>query len=188
MPTASPPKTSKGSWLDWLPSEERQDAMADAEPLLTRDELVADLQRLGHEVTARDLIFWQTKGVVPYPVREKRRGRSVAVYPRWMPQIIHILKGLQEQGYALREIAPLMRDVVAQTFAYPPTPKQTRRLAQRALYPIADELDPLLHSLARVHELIHGGHITHVELRLVGDDGVEETYLFPTTEIRNEQG
>lgn len=181
MPTAEP-KTRRETWADWLPPEGRETALADAEPLLTRDELVAELQSLGHEVTPRDLIFWQTKGVIPYPVREKREGVSIAVYPQWMIQVIHLLKGLQEQRYALRDIEPLLRDMVFRMFTpRSPTSKQARRRLQREFYPIADELDPLLRSLARVHELIHGGNITGAEIRLIGEDGAEEPYWFPTS-------
>lgn len=172
---------TRETWLDWIPPDGREDAELAAEPLLSREELVSELQSRGYEVSARDLIFWQAKRVIPYPVREKRQGMSIAVYPQWMIQVIHTLKGLQEQGYVLRDIGPLLRDVVFHTFtSRPPTPKQARRQAQRASYPIAEELDPLLRSFARVHELIHGGNITHAEIRLVGDDGTAETYWFPT--------
>ncbi len=184
MPETTP-KTNRETWIDWVPDEGREDALLDAEPMLTRDELVAELNQLDIAVTARDLIYWQTRGAIPYPVRQKRHGSSVAVYPQWMVNTIHQLRSLQEQGYKLREIGPLLRhDTYHHSTSYPKTPRQQRRhderMARRAFFPLVDELDPRIRSFARVHERLHGGHVVHAEVSLIDDQGQRHTYLFST--------
>ncbi len=188
MPTEAPPK--RETWEDWLPPEGRDEGLVAAEPMFTRDELVTELHSLGHKVSPRDLVYWQTKGVIPYPVRQKRHGRSIAVYPAWMPQVIHTLRNLKEQGYALREIGPLLRDTVFHTFApQPQTPeqaaRQARRRARRALYPLVSDLEPRIRSFARIHEQLHDDRIVGAEIRLVREDGTAETYVFPTGDSEN---
>ncbi len=182
MPTEAAPKPNRETWRDWLPTSGRDVALQEAEPVMTRDELVVELRDLGHDVSARDLIYWQTRGAIPYPTRQKRRGTSVAVYPRWMVNVIHTLRTMQEQGYTLREIGPFMRDHLYHLFSpRPKTPEQEAREARRrewrALFPLFDEIDPRIRALARTHEAIHGEHIARAEIRLVLEDGSARTYL-----------
>lgn len=183
MPTKAPPK--RETWEDWLPPEGRDEGLLDAEPLLTREELVAELNSVGHDVTARDLVYWQTRGVIPYPTRENRHGKSIAVYPRWMINLIHRLKSLQEEGRVLREIGPLLRSIVFHMFApYPQTPeqmkRQVRRQASRALYPLVSELEPRIRSFARIHEQLRDDHIVGAEIHLIREDETRTIYSFPT--------
>jgi DNA-binding transcriptional MerR regulator len=191
MPTEAAPKTNRETWIDWVPDEGREDALLDAEPMLTRDELVAELEQLDIAVTARDLIHWQTVGAIPYPHRRRHKGATRGVYPQWMINTIHQLRSLQEQGYKLREIGPLLRHNTYVTFTpYPKTPRQQRqhdkRMARRAFFPLVDELDPRIRSFARVHERIHGGHVVHAEMSLIDDQGQRHTYLFPTGDTESE--
>ncbi len=185
MPTTTPPKAKRESWLDWVPPEGREDALLDAEPLLTRDELVAELQRGGDDVSSRDIVYWQTRGVIPHPQRQRHRGATRGTYPQWAVNTIHLLKRLQNEGYKLREIGPLLRgDVYHRFMPRPLTPvqeqRQATRIAKQALFPLVEELDPLIRSLARISERIHGGHITHVEVRLINDQGKDRVYPFLT--------
>lgn len=184
MPTtAEKTRAARESWLDWIPPEGREDALLDAEPLLTRDELVVELQRGGNAVTGRDLVYWQSVGAIPYPVKRQHHGAPHAFYPKWFVGTVHQLKSLQEQGYKLREIGPLLRGHVYHTFMpRPMTPeqeqRQAKRVAKQALFPLVEELDPRIRSLARIHERLHGGQITHAEVRLVDGQGKEHAYLF----------
>jgi len=183
----------KETWIDWLPDEGREDALLDAEPLLTRDELVAELKGTQDEVTVHNLVHWQSMGAIPYPVTRRRRGAPRALYPQWMINLIHTLRTLQEKGYKLREIGPILRDHTDNLFAPPQTPRQQeahdRQNARRALAPLWDELDVRIKSLARVREQLHGGNITRAELKLIDDQDKGYTYLFLTgyTEWRDEQ-
>lgn len=195
MPTdeqdASTP--ARETWIDWVPEEGREDALLDAEPLLTRDELVAELQQYSgtKDVNARNIIHWQSIGAIPYPLKERRQGAPRALYPKWMIGTIHQLKSLQNDGYKLREIGPLLRFNTYHTFlprALTPRQeeRQAKRMANRALFPLVEELDPRIRSLARIHERLHGGQITHAEVRLVDDQGKEHAYLFLTGEQHEE--
>ncbi len=174
--------TGRETWIDWVPPEGRETALLDAEPLLTRDELVSELQRGGDDVSARDIVYWQTRGVIPHPQRQRHRGATRGTYPQWAINTIHLLKRLQNEGYKLREIGPLLRgDVYHRFMPRPLTPgqeqRQAKRIARRALTPLLEELDPRIRSLARIHEHLHGGQITHAEVRLVDEQGKGHTYL-----------
>lgn len=185
MPTAETTKTRRESWIDWVPPEGREDALLDAEPLLTRAELVAELRRGGDDVSARDLVYWQSVGAIPYPVKRQHQGAPHAFYPKWFVGTVHQLKSLQQQGYKLREIGPLLRGDMYHRFmprALTPQQEQQRakRVAKRALSPLMEELNPRIRSLARIHERLHGGQIPHAEVRLIDDQGKDHTYLFLT--------
>lgn len=94
---------SKGTWKDW----EHPDV---PEPgLLTRDELVETLIRLGVEVEERRLRFWEAEGVLPAPIRRRLNGATRALYPTWQINLIFALRQFQERGYALPDLPPLMR-------------------------------------------------------------------------------
>jgi DNA-binding transcriptional MerR regulator len=183
---AGGPVTVKETWPDWIPDEGRDDALLDAEPLLTRDELVAELKQGSVDVTPRELTRWQSLGVIPYPQKRRHKSTTVGVYPQWAINTIHLLKSLQEQGYKLREIGPLLRgDTYHRFTSYPKTPRQQRdhdrRLARQAFFPLMGELDPRIRSLARVYERIHGGRITQAEVRLIDDQGKAHVYPFLTS-------
>jgi len=173
----------KESWIDWLPDEGREDALLDAEPLLTRNELITELKQSSIAVTARDLIHWQTVGAIPYPDRRRHKGATRGVYPQWMISTVRLLKSLQEQGYKLREIGPILRDDLYHRFTpQAQTPRQQRdqekRMARRAFFPLVDELDPRIRSFARIHERLKGGHIERAEVVLINDEGTRHAYIF----------
>ncbi len=184
-------KPSKETWLEWIPEEGRNEALLDAEPLLTRDELIAELKQVDIVVTARDLIHWQTVGAIPYPDRRRHKGATRAVYPQWMIRTIHLLRNLQEQGYKLREIGPFLRGDLYHLFMPEArTPRQQhdqdKRIANRSFFPLVNELDPRIRSFARIHERLHGGHITHAEVSLIDDQGQRHTYIFLAGDEENE--
>lgn len=173
---ASTKPTTRETWVDWMPTEGRDEALLDAEPLLTRDELIADLKQIGVDVTSRDLILWQSRGVIPYPQRKQHRGAVRALYPQWMIDIVRMLRDLQGQGYKLREIGPILRSHVYHLFTLPPRSPRSqevhdRRVAKRALFPLVDEIETRVRSLARIREKLHGGRFRRAELHLIDDQG-----------------
>jgi DNA-binding transcriptional MerR regulator len=184
MPTDPPEATRRETWLDWIPDEVREEALLEAEPLLTRDELITELKNKGAEVTPRELTRWQSLGVIPYPQKRRYRGKVRGVYPQWAIPTIHLLKSLQDHDYTLRDIGPLLRGDVYHRFLPKPekTPRQQRdhdrRLARRELFPLADEIESRLRTLARIHERIRGGQIVRVDVRLVNADESGFTYPF----------
>ncbi len=182
---------SRETWIDWVPAEGREDALLDAQPLLTRDELVAELRRGGDDINPRNLVHWQSIGVTPYPERRYYKGATRVIYPRWAVNAIHLLKSLQDQGYSLREIGPILRGNISRQFmtqAHTPRQEeeQARRAARLALFPLVEEVDPLIRSLARIHERLHGGQITRAEVRLIDDQEKGHVYPFLTGEMQDD--
>ncbi len=177
-------KSTRQNWFDWVSPEGQEEAALEAEPLLTRDELIAELRNKGDDVTPRELTRWQSLGVIPYPQKRRYRGKVRGVYPQWAISTIHLLKSLQEHDYTLRDIGPLLRGDIYHRFLPQPqrTPRQQRdhdrRLARRELFPLADEIESRLRTLVRIHERIHGVLIGRVDVRLVNVDGSGFTYPF----------
>ncbi len=97
----------KETWLGWLGPDDPRPSSID---LLTRNELIAELKKLGVEATTRDFNLWQQRGVIPYPPRQRHKGATRAVYPQWMIGIIAKLRDFQGEGRKLREIGPLLRE------------------------------------------------------------------------------
>ncbi len=104
MPTESPPtKPLRQTWRDWAPDAPEPDE------LLTRDELVERLRAEDVAVRPQDFLFWQRKGVLPYPVKRRSGTATTAYYARWVAGLVRELRRLQGQGYSLEEIRPRLR-------------------------------------------------------------------------------
>jgi DNA-binding transcriptional MerR regulator len=93
----------KETWLDWVPASEPDT------PVLTRGELLASLERLGPQVSERQLRFWEAEGVLPGPVRRRHNGATRALYPAWMPLLVCDLRICQLRGYSLCQLPSIMR-------------------------------------------------------------------------------
>ncbi len=111
----------KETWLDWLDRVPPTIALESAQPLLTREELLNFLSEIGVKVSARDLLFWQQAGIIPFPTkrRDSERRAMVAIYPRWMVDLIGMLRTDQEAGIDLATISADLRKLVANSFVTP---------------------------------------------------------------------
>ncbi len=96
-------RPARETWEQW------QAPNASAPELLTRDELLKVLNEFGFDVSTSDLRFWEYRGVLPPPVRRKHAGAVRAVYPHWYPALVYLLRTMQNFGWKLEELAPLMR-------------------------------------------------------------------------------
>ncbi len=86
-------------------------------PLVTRAELLNTLDRLGlNDINERALRFWETKGVLPAPVRRRFNGATRALYPPWMVNLVFSLRHLQARGFAL-DALPLQMRVLGWAFS-----------------------------------------------------------------------
>ncbi len=93
-------------WRAWLPD----DAPAPApEALITRDQLLATLGRLGLPVNRHTLRHWEQQGVLPAPVRQRRAGATRGLYPPWMVDLVWRLKRYRDEGLALGDLSGRMR-------------------------------------------------------------------------------
>ncbi len=104
MSIDAPPKAKRETWEDWLPPGASQ-------PLnvITRDELIRRVRETGAELDSRDLIFWETEGVLPRPRKRWHDGAVRALYPEWAIYFVVTLRELQGAGHSLREISTLLR-------------------------------------------------------------------------------
>lgn len=92
---------TRATWKDWAGPGALDPDPSDE---LTRDQLVAKLQAEGVKVDARDLVFWQGRGVLPYPVKRREGRTSHAYYAPWVADLVRELRRLQDKGRTLNEI------------------------------------------------------------------------------------
>jgi len=102
-PTANP---KQPNWFDLLPDGAPRPPL---EALLTREELLEELQRRGVDVDQVTLMYWERRGMLPRAVRRYRDGRAHALYPAHAISAVAHLRELQTTGRTLKEIMPLMR-------------------------------------------------------------------------------
>ena len=86
-------------------------------PLLTRDQVVQRLHESGVDVDLGDLRYWEQKGSLPHPIRQRHEGATRAVYPEWYVHLVKLLRQLQAHKRSLNEIGAILRWHVRQTFA-----------------------------------------------------------------------
>jgi len=101
--SASKPRKRR-TWKDWAAPNAPEQVQ-----LLSRDELIEELRARGADVTNRDLLYWQNREVIPYPIRIRVDSTSVARYPPWMIDLVLRLRHLQAEGWKLQRLRPVMR-------------------------------------------------------------------------------
>src|SRR4051812_21043386 len=74
------PRPAQETWRDppWTHPNE-----APQFNLLTREQLIERVRENGYEASARDLIFWESEGVLPRAVKQRHDGATRALYPHW---------------------------------------------------------------------------------------------------------
>ncbi len=170
MPTESPPATSQETWVDWLP-EARQ---SDLTELLSRDELLQELQERGVDVNARTLASWEGKGVLPRAVRRWRDGGPAALYPEQAIGAVEHLHRLRAEGMPLQTIKPLVRSWFRTRLAIEFADPEAQRAAREKWLPSPEDLEPQVTALAHRHRRVHGGPpITKAEIRFTDATGAE---------------
>ncbi len=99
-------RTKRETWRDWLPP-----GAPDPTPLRTRAQVLANLAALEviPHVSARDLGYWESEGVLPGAVKQWHEGAVRAVYPDWFLTLVLELRALQQDGYTLTQIAMKLR-------------------------------------------------------------------------------
>ncbi len=109
MPTEAPAKPKRETWRDWM----REAAPEVPEPtaLLTREEFLAELNRLGLDVDEGTLRSWEYHGILPRIVRrwDPAIRANRGYYPGWMIAVIFLLRELQRSGLSLQQIASRLR-------------------------------------------------------------------------------
>ena len=194
-------KPTRQTWRDWAP-----DAPEPPE-LWTRDDLAARLQAEDIAARPQDLLFWQRKGVVPYPVKKRQCNATTAYYAPCVAGLVRELRRLQGQGYSLEEIRPRLRvfarDLSRRQDASSTgsTPNVSLSAPSGALHTShvhdvvaigAEErasvsttvapvgFGPIATALARIYEEAYGARIRAVETRLVDERDNPSVFSFPT--------
>lgn len=162
---------NRETWRDWLPP-----GAPLPDVLYTRDELVRELEALDHgpRVTARDIAYWESEGVIPAAVRQWHNGAVRAIYPDWVLWLIVELRSLQQEGYTLSQIAIKLRSPVRVYLAdQMPRNDEVRADIQRTISraqeapretPSAADLRAALRKFTIMHGGLTGKMATQVEI------------------------
>ncbi len=165
-------KSKRETWRDWLPPSAPL-----PEVLYTRDELVRELERLdlGPRVTARDIAYWESEGIIPTAVRQWHNGAVRAIYPEWILWLIVELRTLQGEGYNLNQIALKLRSPLRVYLAdQMPHNDAVRADIQRTISrtqeapkesPITADLREALRKFTILYGALTGNLASHVEIR-----------------------
>ncbi|MDP9358316.1 MAG: hypothetical protein M3R02_24120 [Chloroflexota bacterium] len=177
MPTTSPPATNQETWRDWMP-----DGAPDPDQLYTRDEIIEMVDRLHvtgtDPVSAGDLRYWESLGILPRPVRRWHEGAARALYPSWYAYLPRRVRILQRTGYSLDEIRPRIRTHARLLLGH----------GSNALEALADGAEDVrlwpdlvsgLERIARWRAHLTGVETERVEVRVIGKDGRSTVYPLP---------
>ena len=201
-PTKPPAKPNKETWRDWLPP-----GAPEPTDLLTRAELIEQLQAEGLSVSAFDLRNWQSAGIVPYGINrwDKETQATRTFYPLVMVDIIRTLRALQTNGHKLSDIGPMLLDQFGRILGSQkalgsghdglPSVRHIT-VADAAVIRSSDAahasvstappgLKAQLVEMARNHERAFGLTITHAEVRMVDDRGRPMVHRF---DLRRDPG
>ncbi len=132
--------------------------------LITREELLQEIHDATVDVSERILLSWESKGVLPRPVRRWRDGAPRAFYPVWWIDIIREVRELRDSGVPLEQIRPRVRFLLFDRSRIHSTYAGARSAA----------LTAALH-YAHVHEQFSGRPVSRVELRFIDEDGNAST-------------
>ena len=190
-----PTRPRRETWLDWQPPN-----TPEPEGLLTRDELIATLQRYGMHTHVNELRYWERAGVLPHPVRRWHNGAVRTLYPRWYGYLIRKVQELRGKGYSLPQIRPRVRayaehslgrrsDLFTDHFwheidieteePYRPALPHWDKASYEEDLPWPPALAPALRELADQQARYTGVATGRIEVRIVDIDGGEALYSLP---------
>jgi DNA-binding transcriptional MerR regulator len=183
MSINAPPKSTRETWRDWQP-----EGFPEPTVLYTRDELAHRLQSRGIDVSAGDLRYWESAGILPRTVRQWHKGATRSTYPEWFGYLARRVRQLQSEGYTLQQIRPRIRRNAELLLRSPDGDDRDAIRSELRFYEYAvgpedldfpDELSPALVKLARLHEGVTGIAVDHIEVGVVDIDGRGTTYRIP---------
>ena len=102
-PAKTPTKPERETWQAWWSET------IDPSELLTREEVLSQLEQDGVIVSTEDLRNWQRIGAIPFAVRRWHDGAVRALYHPGMPTVIRMLRDLQAHGEKMAEIRATLR-------------------------------------------------------------------------------
>ncbi len=190
MPTIEAEPTPKpATWEEWMsewPPGELPDHYSE---LLTREELVEMMANsvvapdgLRAGITANELRYLESTGVVPRPVRKRHMGATRAVYPIWMGPLLTWLRVLQRRGVSPQDIGPWLRKnaaLIARSFPEDDTVLSSLLASAPSEATVPPNLRRELERLARHHARTSGIPTTRVDVMITDAEGNHIGYHLP---------
>jgi len=181
--------STKQTWRDWMP-----EGTPEPKGLLSRDELVDRLRYYRIEADATDLRFWEQRGILPRPVRQRRDGAIRTTYPEWVISLVRRIRQLQAEGFSLEQIRPRIRRFAELMLLQKAEEDEreigvvTERRGPFWLYAIgAEDVDlpsdlgaNLIEAAQRV-AFMTGVPSRHVNVVIVSEDGGETRFTLPVS-------
>lgn len=103
-------ETARASWRDWTPDGYPEPA---DDELITREQLVEELNRANVKMTARNLRHWEALGILPGPIRRRHDGATRALYAPWVVRLGMIAAAAKTFGSSPEKLGREMRGVAA---------------------------------------------------------------------------
>ncbi len=158
------------TWSDWA---RRIDPNYDEdhEHYVTITELIEDLNGLfqfrNAEINPSTIRYWQSQGLIPYPVKRRHDGATRALYP--FPLAFRIMLALRskqlDRGYTLQHLRDSMHELLSDQVA-------TRHDPSRY------NLEPSILAVARQRAIVTGRPVDHVDVTFVDDRQGSQTYRY----------
>lgn len=172
------------TWKDWLPPGEPE-----PDVLFTRDAItdMANAMRPPKPIKPSDIRVWESRGILPRPIRRRHGNAQYALYPEWQANLARQVRVFQRQGYTLDEIKPRIRTHARVMFGLgdPADLETIRKSAGQRVVTSPEDLTlsaPMvteLEQLAAVYELMTGENVVRAEVHLIADNGHAIRYPLP---------
>jgi len=109
--------TPKETWIDWIPDDFRDPAIAlDDDELITRDELLRRVRALGPDIHPRTLQVMEKQGLAPRPIRRWHEDAVRALYAPWVVEIVTRAHDLRRQRLSKDEALEHVRAYAIGTY------------------------------------------------------------------------
>jgi hypothetical protein len=129
------------TWLDLLPEGAPKPSR---DELLTRAELLEELQRRGFDLREKTLTTWEERGYVPRATRSRRGGSPVALYPEFAISGLAQVPTLRARGRKLSAVFPYMRTAAVNAIMWADPLKPTLAAVRAPLTDLAQAVSALL--------------------------------------------
>jgi len=157
------------TWADWARRID-PDYDEDHEHYVTITELIEDLNGLfrfrNAEINPSTIRYWQSQGLIPYPVKRRHDGATRALYPD--PLAFRIMLALRskqlDRGYSLEQLRDSMHELLSDQVASQYDPSRYN-------------LEPSILAVARQRAIVTGRPVDHVNVTFVDEQG-PQTYRY----------
>lgn len=172
MPSAEKTRTTQETWADWI-KDINPDYDENHDDYVTIDELVEELNRFfahrNAEINPSTIRYWQTQGLIPYPLKRWVNGVTRALYPSPLAfrVMLHLRQLQLDRGYSLDQLKEAIRPLLKKSIAEEYEPSEYN-------------LELAILAAARHRETITKRRVTHVDVTFFDASGpVTQRYDIP---------